>query len=257
MPELSLETLSLGWLAVFALVMLFGGLVHGTLGLGFPLVTTPLLSLVLDVRSAILLTLLPTVCVNVVSIVRGGRWEESLGRFWPLALYALAGGVIGAQVLVVSDPRPFKLLLALLVLLYLFVSGVAGLRMPWPRTHFALSMLGFGLLAGFAAGTTNVMVPILIVYALELELSRRTTVQVFNMCFLVGKVSQIAVFSVAGLLGGALLVSTAPLAAVAVASLLAGMAVRERIPTDTYRRIIRYLLGVFAALLIAQFLLDT
>lgn len=253
MPELTIDTLSIGWLAVFALVMVFGGLVHGTLGLGFPVVTTPLLSLVLDVRSAILVTLLPTVCVNLVSIARGGRWEDSIGRHWPLAAYALVGSVVGAHVLVVSDPHPFKLLLALIVLLYLFVSGTGALRMPWPRTHFQLSMLVFGLLAGVSAGTTNVMVPILIIYALELDLGRRATVQVFNLCFLAGKIAQIAVFAVAGLVGARLLVTTAPLALVAVAALFAGMAVRDRIPTEIYRRIIRYLLGAFAVLLIVQF----
>jgi hypothetical protein len=255
MPDLTIDTLSVGWLAVFALVMVFGGLVHGTLGLGFPVVTTPLLSLVLDVRSAILITLLPTVCVNLVSIARGGRWEESIGRFWPLAGYALIGSLAGAQLLVISDPRPFKLVLALLVLLYLLVSGATALHMPWPRTHFQLSMLGFGLVAGISAGTTNVMVPILIIYMLELEVSRRATVQVFNLCFLAGKLSQIAVFAVAGLLGGRLLMVTAPLAAAAIAALLVGMAVRDRIPAVTYRRIIRLLLAAFAALLIAQFAL--
>ncbi len=234
--------------------MAFGGLVHGTLGLGFPVVTTPLLSLFMDVRSAILITLLPTVCVNLVSIARGGRWGDSIGRHWPLAAYALVGSVIGAHVLVVSDPHPFKLLLAIIVLLYLFVSGTGVMRMPWPRTHFQLSMLVFGLLAGLSAGTTNVMVPILIIYVLELELGRRATVQVFNLCFLAGKVAQIAVFAVAGLVGSRLLLATTPLALVAVAALFAGMAVRDYIPTETYRRIIRYLLAVFAILLIVQYL---
>jgi uncharacterized membrane protein YfcA len=256
MFELTIDSLTIGWIAVFALVMVFGGLVHGTLGLGFPVVTTPLLSLVLDVRSAILVTLLPTVCVNLVSIARGGRWEESIGRYWPLAAYALIGSLAGAQLLVVSDPRPFKLVLALLVLLYLLVSSATALPMPWPRTHFQLSMLGFGLLAGISAGTTNVMVPILIIYVLELELSRRATVQVFNLCFLAGKLSQIAVFALAGLLGGKLLMTTAPLAVTAMAALLVGMAVRDRIPTPTYRRIIRFLLAIIAALLIAQFALS-
>jgi hypothetical protein len=48
---------------------------------------------------------------------------------------------------------------------------------------------------------------------------------------------------------------TAPLAAAAIAALLVGMAVRDRIPAVTYRRIIRLLLAAFAALLIAQFAL--
>ena len=34
-------------------VILFAGLVHGTLGLGFPMVATPLLATMMDVRSAI------------------------------------------------------------------------------------------------------------------------------------------------------------------------------------------------------------
>ena len=256
MPDLSVETLTVGWLAAFALVMLIGGLVHGTLGLGFPVVTTPLLSLALDVRSAILLTLLPTVCVNIVSIAKGGRWEQSIGRFWPLAGYALIGSALGTQVLVVADPRPFKMLLAVLVLLYLFVSGITALRMPWPRTHFQLSMLAFGLIAGLSAGTTNVMVPILIIYVLELELSARVTVQVFNLCFLAGKISQIGVFAAAGLLGVPLLNVSAPLAVAATAALLLGTVIRKHISTSVYRRVIRWLLGAFAALLIVQFSLS-
>lgn len=253
---LALEDLSLIVLASFAVVMLFGGLVHGTLGLGFPLVTTPLLALFLDVRSAILITLLPTACVNVVSILRGGRWGESIGRFWPLAAYAVLGSMLGTQLLIISDPRPFKLLLAGLVVLYLVATRVSGFRMPWVKTHLALSMLGFGLIAGLAAGTTNVMVPILIIYCLELELARSAMVQTFNLCFLAGKLAQIAIFGASGLLSAHLLISTAPLAAVAVVALFAGMAIRDRIPTDAYRRIVRHVLLVLAVLLVAQFVLD-
>ena len=69
--------------AVYAAVI-FAGLVHGTLGLGFPLVSTPLIALVLDVRAAILLTLLPTAAVNLATIVHVGQWRATVVRFWPL-----------------------------------------------------------------------------------------------------------------------------------------------------------------------------
>lgn len=97
MPDLSIDFLTIGWLAMFALVMAFVGLVHGTLDLEFPVLTSPLLSLVLDVRSAILITLFPTVCVNLVSIARGGRFEESIGCYSPLAGYPLIGSVAGER----------------------------------------------------------------------------------------------------------------------------------------------------------------
>lgn len=251
-----LEDLSYITLAAYAAIMLLAGLIHGTLGLGFPLVATPLLALFTDVRTAILITLLPTASVNVVSILKGGRWSESIGRFWPLAVFAVLGSIAGTRFLVVSDPAPFKLLLAALVLLYLSVSRVKAFRMAWVSKHLGLSMIVFGLVAGLAAGTTNVMVPILIIYTLELGLERTAMVQVFNLCFLSGKLTQIAVFAHAGMLTGNLLLSTTPLAIVAVAALFGGMMLTHRIPTDIYRTIVRRVLLVLALVLIAQFFIQ-
>jgi len=252
----TMDELSLAALALYTAIIAFAGLVHGTLGMGFPVVATPLLSLMTDVRSAILITLLPTVAVNVGSILRGGDWSRSIGRFWPLALYGLAGSVAGANALVVLDPAPFKLLLAGLVLLYLWASRARGPRMPWVAAHLPLSMAAFGLAAGLAAGTTNVMVPILIIYALELGLARTAMVQVFNLCFLAGKLAQIGVFAAAGLLTGALLLATAPLAVVATVALAAGMHIRDRVPASAWMRAVRGLLLVLAVLLVGQFLIQ-
>jgi uncharacterized membrane protein YfcA len=250
-----MDEFSLGALAMYAVIIAFAGMVHGTLGMGFPVVSTPLLSLLVDVRTAILLTLLPTVAVNLGSILRGGSLDESVGRYWPLALYALGGGVVGSRVLVTADPAPFKLPLAGLVLLYLFVSGARGTRLAWVSRHPRTASAGFGIAAGLAAGTTNVMVPILIIWALELGLARKAMVQVFNLCFLAGKVSQIAVFAVAGLLTGGVVLTTLPLAVVAAGALAAGMKIQDRIPSAAYRQAIKALLLILALLLIAQFVL--
>ena len=251
-----MEELSYLTLTAYSIIMLCAGLIHGALGLGFPLVATPLLALFTDVRTAILITLLPTVSLNIFSILRGGHWRESIGRFWPIAAYAVAGGIAGSYVLVISDPAPFKLLLAALVLLYLFAGQASAFRMHWIQKHLAASMMVFGLIAGLAAGTTNVMVPILIIYSLELGLQRTAMVQVFNLCFLAGKLTQIGVFGSAGLLTGPLLLATAPLAVVAVGALFAGMKIRDRIPTDTYENVVRRVLLVLALVLIAQFFIE-
>ena len=161
-----LEDSTLLYLLLSAVVIAAAGLVHGTLGLGFPLVATPLLALFMDLRTAILLTLLPTVAVNLVSIVRGGEWRQSIGRFWPLGVSALAGSGLGAWLLTVGDPAPYSLLLAGLVLLYLGTERASSFNMAWVRRWVMPSMLVFGLIAGLSAGTTNVMVPILIIYTL-------------------------------------------------------------------------------------------
>ena len=146
------------------------GLVHGTLGLGFPLVATPLLALAFDVRSAIIATLLADrgrQHRERASGAGGGpRASGNSGR-WPR--WAVVGSLVGTQVLILSDPAPFKLLLAALVLLYLGsgplwqACACAGREEHKNRIHVCVWDL-----AGLAAGTTNVMVPILIIYTLEL-----------------------------------------------------------------------------------------
>ena len=45
------------------------------------------------------------------------------------------------------------------------------------------AMLMFGAASGFAAGTTNVMVAVLIIYFLAIDLPRPTMVPIMNTCF--------------------------------------------------------------------------
>ena len=249
-----MELLTDPWLlAALALVMVFAGLVHGTLGLGFPVVSTPIIAAMLDVRTAILLTLLPTVAVNVASIVGSAGYGSSLKRFWPLLIWTLIGGVFGTWLLSQVDPAPFKLLLAALIGLFLWSSHADRIPRAWLQRHAALAMMVFGLGAGFSGGTTNVTVAVFIIYFLAIELPRNAIVPVMNSGFLVGKLSQIAVLGAAGFVTLPLLTTTAPLAALAVVALLAGQRLRDRVPLETYRRWLRWLLIVLAVLLIAQY----
>ena len=237
-------------------VMLFAGFVHGTLGLGFPMVATPLLALFLDVRTAILITLLPTAVVNVASILKGGEWRESTRDYWPLALWSVAGGVVGAAVIASNDPAPFQLLLALLIFLFLGSHAVGAGGLPWLSGDARVVMPIVGLVGGFAAGTTNVMVPILIIYSLSLSLSKNTTVQVFNLCFLAGKLAQMAVFGWNGLISIGFILSTVPFALLGYGALIWGVKIRDRMPTETFRKIIRLVLLLLGMLLVWQFFSD-
>ena len=233
-------------------IMLIAGLVHGTLGLGFPMVATPMLAAMMDVRSAILITLLPTMAVNLVSIFNSKSNFESARRFWPLIAFAFPGSIIGTIVLASNDPAPFRIMLAGLILLYLW-NGIR-ISKQWLINNSFLAMALFGLTAGFSAGTTNVMVAILIIYFISLETPKATLVPALNSCFLIGKVSQIVVLVVAGLVGAGLLLETLPLALAAVLALMIGQRLQSRIDVKTYQQILRKLLALLALILIYQFL---
>ncbi len=241
-------------LVLFAIlaVILFSGLVHGTLGLGFPMVATPLLATMMDVRSAILITLLPTMAVNIASIAASPDSRASTRQFMPLVVFALLGSIVGAGLLATTDPAPYRAVLASLILLYLW-NGIR-IRREWLIDHRNLAMAGFGIAAGLSAGTTNVMVAILIIYFLSLQAPRETMVPALNACFLVGKLAQIVVLTLAGFVGMALVLETTPLALAAVAALVLGRRLQSRIDVATYQKILRWLLGILALILIYQFL---
>jgi len=240
-------------IAVAATIVL-AGLIHGALGLGFPMVATPIIAIFLDVRLAILLTLLPTATVNIASIRTIGRNAGIIRQYGLLILCCIVGSVIGSQLLVVLDPDPFRVVLALLILLFLWASYSA--RLPsklltdWPR----LMMLVCGLAAGLSAGTTNVMVAVLIVYFLSLSLDRGTMVPVMNACFLSGKVSQIVVFALAGVFTMQVFWQTLPLAGLALGSLLLGERLGKMIDAQAYKVILHVVLVILAFVLIWQFI---
>ena len=110
--------------------------------------------------------------------------------------------------------------------------------------------------AGLAGGTVNVMLPLLVIWALEARLSKTAMIQVFNFCFLLGKLTQGTVFFYSDLFT-LQIVSTALLISAWVLGIsISSMKIRDRINADTYRKWLRVLLAVMAGLLIAQTFLD-
>src|SRR5689334_12473012 len=83
-----LESLSPPLLAWIACVILVAGLLQGALGFGFPFVATPLIALASDMRTTIIIVLLPTVATILVALFSSGPLRATLARFWMMPLYA-------------------------------------------------------------------------------------------------------------------------------------------------------------------------
>jgi uncharacterized protein len=248
-PEIALATHV--WI-VAAAAMLAAGLTQGALGFGFPAISTPILALFVDIKTAIILNLLPNFTVNVVSIVRGGNWGESLGRYWPVAAWVLAGSWLGALFLIVAPQEPIRLLLGLSIFAYLYQGWLARLDWRWLAEKPRLSAMVFGLAGGFFSGSVNQSLPPLLIYFTLLGLQVTVMTQILNLCFLGGKVVQAGTLSIAGEIQLAQALANLPLTAVALAGLYIGLRVQKRVPAETYRRVIRYVLFALAVLLTWQ-----
>ena len=174
-------------LLIFAgTISFFAAFIHGSIGLGFPIVATALLALFTDIQTAIVLTLIPNILANIVSIKNEGRILVASRRYLAFALLIMLGSAIGTQVLIFTHSEIFKALLAITIIIYLLAEKIK-LNLSWVREHQSFAKFSFGISAGILGGLTNVMAPILIIYSLESKLSKSDTIQRLNFCFLSGK----------------------------------------------------------------------
>ena len=249
------ESITVSWQVLLLIlpVMVFSGLVHGALGLGFPMVATPIIAVFLDVKLAILITLLPTAVVNVASIRSQSGFGSVVSKYWSLALACVVGAMVGSYVLTVADASAFSLLLALLILVFLWSQYYGRLPKHWFLAYPVTVLIVMGLLAGFSAGTTNVMVAILIIYFLSVGVQRSEMVAAMNLCFLIGKICQIVVFFAVRLMNTVLLTKTIPLAIAGYVALKYGQKIGDQISQQRYTAWLRYLLALLAVVLLWQY----
>lgn len=242
---------NLDFLTIFLIVLFFSSLIHGSIGFGFPMIATPLLAMVTDVKTAIVYIAIPTLLINIVSIYSEGNFLQAIKRFYPLALIGMLGSAIGTQILIYSNSELFKLLLAFSILLYLFIQKFR-IEMKWILQKKRLSMVVFGLVAGIIGGLTNVMASILIIYSLESKHTKKEIIQSTNLCFLFGKIIQIVLFTLHGSFTQEILTTSFISLFFAAFAMFAGLKIKNLIPQESYRKMIKVILFLMASILIYQ-----
>lgn len=229
---------------LFVLVSMLAAFVHGAFGFGFPLLATPLLAFGFDLQTAILLTLVPTVSINLVSILSEHHWRDALRDYWPIPLFTLVGSFTGTQVLLEVDPEPFRFLLAAVLIGYLVSDHLH-------RTEHAVhvpkwGMALFGLVLGLLAGVVNIFAPLVVAYALYTRMPTILMVATFNLSFITSKSGQIAGF----ISRDAFDLDVVGLAVLALPLILLtlwiGIRVRKRVDMESYRGMLRAALWVIS-----------
>lgn len=233
------------------LLILVAGLVHGALGFGFPMLSTPIIALVYDLKTAVILTMLPSLLVIVTSLYSCRHFKFDLSKYGLVIILVSLGSLSGAWLLTWANPNILKLLLAGSILVYLFSGFLRRYLSALSKkpTFFAVLM---GLLAGLIGGATNAIAPLLMIYLLEMTESKQEIVFVSNICFLIGKLMQLAILSLYLTYSELELLPLSMITVVAYLGLLAGLKMQSRINSERYRSMIRYALSLFMCLLIYQ-----
>jgi uncharacterized membrane protein YfcA len=221
-------------------------------GFGFPVIATPVTVLVTDIKTAIVLNMLPTLTLNLVSVVRGGNWGESLGRYWHLAIYVVIGSFLGTQVVIFAPTEPLRLLLAAVIFAYLYQERLARLDWSWLTRHRRVSTAAFGVTGGFFSGTVNNSLPVLLIYFLLLGESMMVMTQTMNYCFFIGRSVQAITLGAAGEISVAAALANIPLTVVALGGHFVGTRIQRLFSAETFNRLLKRVLLAMGLLLTLQ-----
>jgi len=232
-------------------VVLVAALVKGSIGFGFPTVGTPLLSLVLDVKTSVVVLILPNIVMDTLQFVRRGAPMATVRRFALLLAFGAVGTVVGTRLLVALSSRTAALILGAFIVAFvgLSVTGVT-LRVPhrWERW---LSPV-VGLLVGIVGGITNVPGTPLVIYFHALGLGKHEFVSSVAFTFVVYKLVQLAAVWYYGLLSPSLIGASLLLTLIALVGFWLGLMVQDRLEQRTFNRAVLVFLAVLGLWLVVR-----
>lgn len=234
-----------------AVVVLLASIVKGAIGFGFPTLGTPLLALFVDVKTAVVVLLLPNIVMDAVQASRRGDLVLTARRFALLVLCGAVGTIVGTHLLAVLSARTATLILGATVVAFVLLNATRWApRVSAGQERWLAAPVGF--VAGVIGGVTNVPGTPLVIYFYALGLAKGDFVRAVAVTFVLYKLVQLGAVTWYGLMTWPLLGLSALLSVVALAGFRLGLAIQDRLDQATFNRVILVFLGVLGASLIVR-----
>jgi uncharacterized membrane protein YfcA len=221
--------------------LLLAGLVKGVTGIGIPLVSISLLTMVVSVPQSVLLLPVPIIVANIWQSLASGQALATCRRFWPMLAGVAAGMMLGAGAL--ASLREAPLLIVIGALLSVFaVTDLMQLRFTVDPRHEKLAGVAVGGLGGVLGGVSSVMGPPIIMLLVSLRLGKEQFVGTIATIYLFAGVMMTVAFASYGVLDARQLLWSALATIPLLAGLLLGTLVRRAVSEDAFRRLLMLLL---------------
>jgi uncharacterized membrane protein YfcA len=236
---------------IVGVALLIAGFVKGATGLGFPLIATPTVALLLDIRTAVTILILPNLFMDSAQVIRDGFPYEIFRRFKTLIAPTIVGVFIGTLVLVKTPLWVLNFCLGAMVVIFVISSLLKFDFVVTPRQEKIFSPF-VGFLSGFLNGVTNAAGPALAIYLYSLKLEKRTFVKTLATVFVTTKLSQLAAVSTWNLFNWHTLRLSALVILFTLAGFFAGIKAQDRVNQKTFNRGLLVLMSIVGAVLIAR-----
>jgi uncharacterized membrane protein YfcA len=226
------------------------GAVKGVIGLGLPMVSLGLLTVALDLQTAMALLVVPSFVTNLWQSVVGGNAKVILSRLWPFLVTATVTVWIGVAALTRLNPSLLAALLGAQLVTYSLVS-LRGIRLTIPNRHEGWAGLLIGSANGVLTGMTGSSVVPGVMFLQAIGLPRDVLIQAMGMLFAASTLALAAALQQANFLtvDHGILSSGAVLPA--IAGMIGGRWIRKGLTEQRFRTVF------FIALLMLGFYIIT
>ena len=207
-----------------AFALACGGFIKGALGIGTPLLTVPLMTLVLPPQLAVTVMVVPIVVTNLLQAWRAPKAAQVVATFWPVVVATFACVWVGVSILAYLNERALLLTVGVAVIVFSLIQvSRFSLRIPISMTR-PVGVV-FGAVSGVIGGISSFFGPMLILYLVSLRTLRKEHfIGAISFLYLGSVLPWTGVLWYFGLLDARVLL----LSSVATPPVLAGMAVGTR-----------------------------
>jgi len=225
----------------FALVM--AGTVKGILGIGVPVVSVSMLSLVIDVPMAVALLPVPILLANLYQSLFGGQLSKTFRRFGLLILAVVVGTFAGARMLAEVDQRVLLGIVGAAVLMFAVTAFYPRRAHLGARTERWLGV-PVGLLGGVLGGMTTFFGPPIIMFLFALNLHKDEFVGTISTIYLCAGVPLAIGLGMFGVMGPREYLWSSAAAVPIFLGVLIGQWLRTRISQSAFRNVLLSMLVV-------------
>jgi uncharacterized membrane protein YfcA len=232
-------------------LLLLAAFVKGTTGMGFPLIATPTVALVLDIRTAVTILIIPNLVMDITQVFRGEFPAPIVRRFSGMFFWTVIGVFLGTKVLVTLPLWILNLVLGIMVLAFVVATLFRfELEIPAHRERMLSPMMG--LVGGFLNGMTNAAGPALAIYLYSLRLPKIQFVKSIASIFIVTKASQLLAVSTWNLLNRTTLELSLAVTLFVLLGFYAGLKTQDRINQRIFNRGLLTLLFLIGLILVGS-----
>lgn len=215
-----------------------GGFIKGALGVGTPLLTVPMMALVLPPQMAIAIMAIPVVVVNLWQFSQAERSMAVVRNFWPAFVAILIGTWIGVKILAGIDERTLLIFVGIAVITFAILQS-SSYRLHLREDLIRPAGLFFGGASGLIGGICSFFGPMLIIYLISIpSLGKNQFTSTISFLYVSAVVPWAITLYLFGILDERLLFYSACGVVPVMLGQTLGRRLRERISEDRFKYLI-------------------